>query len=164
MPEAGLHPAADTPGMSTAPGLCVQRQNVPGMWHRYLFRGQHRSPESVPQRLPVSRILRKLELFVNVLNFLRYLHFPQRNEFKDILFRFQTLDFTNQTESFHSKSEGIDNFGCVSIVRQLDSPTPLNIKFRKKMTIKYMLTLFESIHAVCISMFPPLIWGKIKEI
>ena len=52
---------------------------------------------------------------------------------------------------------------CVSIVRQLDSPTILN-KIEKKMKIRYSLMLFESLCTVCISMFPPLIWKKIREI
>ena len=52
---------------------------------------------------------------------------------------------------------------CVSIVRRLDSPTLMH-KIEKKMKIIYLLTLFESLCTICISMFPPLIWKKIKKI
>ena len=48
-------------------------------------------------------------------------------------------------------------------VRILDSPTLLHKIERNKKKIKYMLTLFGALCILCIPMFLPLIWKKIKE-
>ena len=69
----------------------------------------------------------------------------------------------NQSKSIHKCFTVIVSNGPIdsSIVRQLDSPTLLHKNWQK---VKITYVVWITLYSIYISMFPLLIWKKIKEI